>query len=115
MEAQQVEPEILKSRHRVLEAASGVEALRLVRHHEGPLDLLMTDVVLPKLDGQALARRLQASHPSLKVLYMSGFSDEALVENGMLEGSVALIQKPFSPPDLLRRARSVLAAPAVRA
>ncbi len=104
-----------KHGYRVLEAASGVEALRLVRHHEGPLDLLMTDVVLPKLDGQALARRLQASHPSLKVLYMSGFSDEALVENGMLEGSVALIQKPFSPPDLLRRARSVLAAPAVRA
>jgi PAS domain S-box-containing protein len=90
----------------VIEAASGIDALRAIKHHEGPLDLLVADVVLPKMDGRALARQLERERPGLRVLYMSGFSDDA--PSGR---EVPLLQKPFTPPELLRRIRAITASP----
>jgi CheY-like chemotaxis protein len=95
----------------VIEASSGVDALRAMRHHEGPLDLLIADVVLPKMDGRALARQLERERPGLRVLYMSGFSDDALSDHDVFDHEVRLLQKPFTPPELLRQIRTVLAAP----
>ena len=95
----------------VIEATSGVDALRAMKRHEGPLDLLVADVVLPKMDGRALARQLERERPGLRVLYMSGFSDEALSDRDVFDHEVTLIQKPFTPPQLLRQIRTVLASP----
>jgi CheY-like chemotaxis protein len=92
----------------VIAADSAVDALRAVRRHEGPIDVLITNVVLSKMDGHALAERLRCDHPALKVLFVSGFSeDDALPE--AVEGEAdALIQKPFSAPELLGQIRSLL-------
>ena len=80
-----------------------------MKHHEGPLDLLVADVVLPKMDGRALARQLERERPGLRVLYMSGFSDDALSDHDVFDHEVTLLQKPFTPPELLRQIRTVLA------
>lgn len=93
----------------VLEAANGDEALGIAHaRHERPIDLLLTDVVMPYMSGSALAVQLLAHQPSLKVLYMSGYTDSAIVQHGRLQPSVAFIQKPFSPAALARKVRAVL-------
>ncbi|MBW1688001.1 MAG: PAS domain S-box protein [Deltaproteobacteria bacterium] len=95
----------------VIEASSGVDALRAMKRHDGPLDLLVADVVLPKMDGRALARQLERERPGLRVLYMSGFSDDALSDHDVFDHEVTLLQKPFTPPELLRQIRTVLVSP----
>jgi CheY-like chemotaxis protein len=92
----------------VLEASSGPEALRLVAEAGGPPDLLVTDVVLPGMSGRELAEHLLAAHPGLKVLYMSGYTEDAVTRHGILGPSVQFIQKPFTPLALVRKAREVL-------
>jgi CheY-like chemotaxis protein len=90
------------------EAANGREALRLVTEHGGPLDLVLTDVVMPGMSGPELAERLSREQPGLRVLYMSGYADEAIGHHGVLEPGVEFLQKPFTPQDLVQRVREVL-------
>ena len=92
----------------VLEAANGREALRLVSQHPGPLDLMVTDVIMPGMSGPELADRLAREQPALRVLYMSGYADEAIGHHGVLEPGVEFLQKPFTPQDLAQRVREVL-------
>jgi PAS domain S-box-containing protein len=99
-----------KHGYTVIEATSGVEALRAAKRHEGPLDLLVADVVLPKMDARALARQLESERPGLRVLYMSGYSQEALSERDAFDHELTFLQKPFELPELLRRIRGALAA-----
>ncbi|MEW6544324.1 MAG: PAS domain-containing protein [Nitrospirota bacterium] len=95
----------------VLEASDGEQALRLCRERQGPLHLLLADVMLPGMDGLTLAERLTALRPDMKVLYMSGYADDALRRRGALSESNAFLQKPFTPPSLIRKVREVLDAP----
>ena len=92
----------------VLVAASGGDAERVAGQHEGPIHLLMTDVVLPGLNGREVARRLEATRPGIRVLYLSGYTDDAIVHHGVLEPGVAFLQKPFTPAVLARKVREVL-------
>jgi two-component system, cell cycle sensor histidine kinase and response regulator CckA len=94
--------------YRVLLAAGGEEALDLTERHEGTIDLLMTDVVLPGLSGMDLARRLVQRHPALRVLFTSGYPDEDVAREGVFNGSMAYLKKPFTPGTLTRKIREVL-------
>jgi two-component system, cell cycle sensor histidine kinase and response regulator CckA len=96
----------------VLEAADGEEALLLSGQHAGPIALLLTDVVMPRLSGFELARRLRTLRPGLKVLYMSGHTDIADIPPEGLASGAAYIQKPFTPGVLARTVRALLDAPA---
>ncbi|MDP3910650.1 MAG: response regulator [Gemmatimonadales bacterium] len=93
----------------VLEAANGPGALTLVGTLTRPVDLLLTDVVMPGMSGRELADRLCAAQPGLRVLYMSGYADDAIVRHGMLEPGLAYLEKPFRPATLLRKVQDVLA------
>jgi two-component system cell cycle sensor histidine kinase/response regulator CckA len=87
----------------VLEAPNGDTALRLAAKHHGPIQLLVTDVIMPGLSGRQLAGQLAPLRPEMKVLYVSGYADE-------VESGVAYLQKPFAPETLARRVRDVLDA-----
>lgn len=94
----------------VVSASNGEEALRLIDspEHTG-IDLLVSDVVMPGIGGKALAEKLQARLPDLKVLYISGYPDEAVVHHGVLDEGVAYLQKPFSPKAIIQKVQEVLA------
>ena len=92
----------------VLEARDGVEALEVVRHNSHTIHLLLTDVVLPRLSGRDLAAQLTTLRPEVKVLYMSGYTDHAILQNGALEPGLAFLQKPFSLSALATKIRKVL-------
>jgi PAS domain S-box-containing protein len=92
----------------VLEAGRGTEALHAWEGHHGPIHLLLTDVVMPEMGGPELAERLTAVRPDLKVLYLSGYTDDAVVRHGVLRAEADFLQKPFSPVALARRVREVL-------
>jgi PAS domain S-box-containing protein len=99
----------------VLEAPNGEAALRLAQHHDGPIHLLLTDVVMPLLSGRQLAEQLARARPGVKVLYTSGYTDDSVVRHGVLEAGTAYLQKPFSPESLARKVREVLDASESRA
>jgi CheY-like chemotaxis protein len=92
----------------VLEAADGAEALHVVQRHEGPIDLLLSDVILPGMSGPELARSLVEMRPRLKVLYMSGHDEASIVHRELLESGLAILQKPFASDVLLRKLRDLL-------
>ena len=92
----------------VLAAAGGEEALRLAGVHSGPIHLLLTDVVMPSMSGRAVAEELVRERPTLDVLYMSGYTGDALGHHGVLEAGTHFLAKPFTPSDLTRRVREVL-------
>jgi two-component system, cell cycle sensor histidine kinase and response regulator CckA len=92
----------------VLEAANGEEALALAGSHQGPLDLLLSDVVMPRMGGPELAQVLLRDRPALKVLYMSGYTEHPMVRRGVVDSGVAFLQKPFTPSILITRVREVL-------
>jgi len=95
----------------VLEAAAGEEALAVAAAHGGEIHLLVTDVVMPGVGGRELARRLSVVRPRTRVLYLSGYSDDAVVRHGMLDPGTFFLQKPFTPAVLLRKVREVLDTP----
>ncbi|MFT3837048.1 MAG: ATP-binding protein [Myxococcaceae bacterium] len=94
----------------VLESAGPGDALLVSQQFGSTVHLLLTDVVMPRMSGGALAKQLTASRPEMKVLFMSGYTDDAIVQQGVLEGTAAFIQKPLLPAALLRRVREVLDA-----
>jgi two-component system, cell cycle sensor histidine kinase and response regulator CckA len=94
----------------VLAAPSPAEAIALADHHPGPIDLLLTDMVMPGMNGRALAETLLARRPELKVLFMSAYPGEWLVEHGHLEPGVATLGKPFTSEILLRQIGEILGA-----
>ncbi len=96
----------------LLEAKDGREALRLAARHSDPIDLLLTDVVMPGLNGRVLSEQLAQTQPDLKTLFMSGYTDETIVHHGVLIPDMAFLPKPFSFMALAHKVRAVLDAPA---
>src|SRR5581483_12281704 len=93
-----------------LEAADGREAVRVAEQHPGRIDLVVSDVVMPYLGGRQLVEQLEALRPGLKVLLLSGYTDDAVVRHGVREAEYAFLQKPFTPTALARKVREVLNA-----
>ena len=94
----------------LLVAADGQEALRLADGHKGPIHLLLTDIVMPNLGGRQLAERVVSARHATKVLYLSGYTDDAIVHHGVLEPGIAFLEKPFTPQGLARKVRELLDA-----
>jgi CheY-like chemotaxis protein len=94
----------------VIAAEGGEEALTLANAHDGVIHLLLTDVVMPGMSGRDLAKYLAPVRPETKVLYLSGYTDDAIVQHGVLEPGIAFLQKPFTPRALVRKLREVLDA-----
>jgi len=107
----QLVAEILeRSGYTVLRAGDGPSALELLRRHRGPVDLLVTDVVMPGMSGREVAQAVTSMRPETQVLYTSGYTDSAIDQHGVLEEGLAFLQKPFSPNDLARKVRGLLDA-----
>ena len=104
-----------ESGYRVLEAFDGIEALRVAESHRGPIHLLLTDVVMPRLGGPELVEQLGSLRPDLKVLYMSGYTDQADVARGVAGDEAGFLQKPFTQELLALKVRSLLDAAAIGA
>lgn len=96
----------------VLAAEDGEAALRVAAEYPGPIDLAVVDVVMPRMTGEAVTRRLAALRPALKVLYVSGYTDQEVCGLGLRPGSPNFLQKPFTVEALARKVREVLDAPA---
>jgi two-component system, cell cycle sensor histidine kinase and response regulator CckA len=99
---------LVSSGYNVLTAGDGKEALRLFDLHKGHIDMLLTDIIMPGMGGRDLADQMKQTRPDLKVLYMSGYTDDAIVRHGMLEKGLSFIQKPFASGNLKKKVREVL-------
>ena len=97
-----------KAGYTVLAAADGEQALLASRQHTDNIDLLLTDLVMPRMGGRLLAERLASLRPALKILYMSGYTDDAIVHRGVLDAATQFLAKPFSEAELTRKVRAVL-------
>jgi len=97
-----------RSGYTVLEAPTGRDALIIASKRQTPIHLLLTDVVMPEMSGSELAEQFAEFRPASKVLYMSGYTDDAIVRHGILRPGIAYLQKPFSPDALARKVREVL-------
>jgi CheY-like chemotaxis protein len=100
-----------RSGYTVLEAASPVAALDIVGRTPGTIDLLLTDVIMPVMDGAELQRRILRIRPDIKTVFMSGYASHVMGEHGVLDDGVCFVQKPFSVADLTRKVREVLDRP----
>jgi two-component system, cell cycle sensor histidine kinase and response regulator CckA len=104
--------EVLKERgYTVLEARSGADALDVTQRYHGPIHRLLTDVVMPELDGRELASRLGRARPDMRVLYMSGYAADAIVHQGVLGDAEAFLSKPLRADVLLSKVRELLDTP----
>jgi CheY-like chemotaxis protein len=99
-----------KQGYRVIEAADGAVAMQIAVAHEGIIHLLLTDVIMPGMNGRELAQRISEIRPNVKILYMSGYTENVIGHNGTLEAGVRLLQKPFNLRDLKSKVREVLDA-----
>jgi two-component system, cell cycle sensor histidine kinase and response regulator CckA len=97
--------------YRVIEAVDGEDAMELAEQTDGPIHLLLTDLVMPGMGGEELARRLGGRRPRMKILFMSGYSVQAVTSGGALLPGAGFIAKPFSAIDLVDRVRETLAGP----
>jgi CheY-like chemotaxis protein len=104
---------LVRNGYRVLGAADGAAAIELVRQYEGPIDLVLSDVVMPHMLGDEVAQRVSGLRPGIRVLYMSGYAQPVLGGQGLLEAGVMLIEKPFSEKALLTKVREVLDGPSL--
>ena len=95
----------------VLEAADGAQALQVATDHPGPIDLLLTDVVMPVMGGAELAHRIRDARPEIRVLFMTAYSADAVASHGVLAPQSSLLQKPFTVQELVGRVRAVLEEP----
>jgi DNA-binding NtrC family response regulator len=95
----------------VLLASAGDQALEIAARHRGHVDLLLTDVLMPGLNGRLLSERLTATRPETRVLYMSGYSDDEILRLGVKKAAAHFIQKPFSVDTLVHKIRQTLAQP----
>ena len=110
------EPNLLRLTHQyllhqgytVLGAVDGTSAMQVARSHPGTIHLLLTDVIMPGMNGHELAQQLLKLRPSVKVVYMSGYTENAIGHNGMLDQGITLLQKPFTLPALKEKVRAVL-------
>jgi two-component system, cell cycle sensor histidine kinase and response regulator CckA len=94
----------------VLPASNGKHALEVLAAHEGAIDLLLTDVVMPQMGGRRLAERMKDVRPATRILYMSGYTDDSIIRHGVLEETAAFMEKPYSPETLARKVREILDA-----
>ena len=99
-----------KRGYRVLAAGTPLEALRVAEAQPGSIDLLVTDVIMPEMDGNSLFRKMSQIRPGLRCLFMSGHTDEALAQRGILDAGVHFIQKPFTMQDMEVRVQETLQA-----
>jgi CheY-like chemotaxis protein len=97
------------SGYTVLEARDGIEAMEIAQRYEGRIHMLLTDVVMPRMGGRELAARFAALRAGARVIFLSGYTDDAIVRHGVLEAGVEFLQKPFRAADLVQRINSLLA------
>jgi CheY-like chemotaxis protein len=98
--------------YEVLSAVNGQDGLRVAREHKGaPIRLVVTDVIMPLMGGKVMAEWLKTTHPDLKVLFTSGYTDDAIVQQGVLDAGVEFLAKPYTPATLARKVRELLDAP----
>jgi hypothetical protein len=99
---------LTKQGYDVIAASSPAEAIELAQRYDKPIHLLLTDVVMPGMSGRELASRIRAVRSDIRVLYMSGYTENAVVHHGILDPNVVLLQKPFGEEMLSRKIRDVL-------
>lgn len=99
-----------RSGYTVLVARNGVEALKVAELHQQPIHLLITDMVMPTMNGRQLVARMRPSRPYMRTLYLSGYTDTAVVREGLLDGGEHFLQKPFTTETLTRKVREILDA-----
>jgi CheY-like chemotaxis protein len=107
--------DVLKAQgYEVLSAANGQDALHAAREHRGaPIELVFTDVIMPQMSGKVMAEWLKTTYPDLKILFTSGYTDDAIAHHGVLEAGVEFLPKPYLPATLVHKVREMLdAAPA---
>jgi DNA-binding NtrC family response regulator len=101
---------LARSGYTVLEASDGEDGLRVSREHRGPIHLMVTDVVMPRMGGPKLAERLSDERPDMKVLFVSGYAENTVMQHGTIDVATRFLQKPFSLKTLARKVREVLEA-----
>jgi DNA-binding NtrC family response regulator len=97
-----------RSGYAVLDASNGHEAIDIVSARGSAIHLLVTDVVMPRMSGRELAENVRSISPGIRLLYVSGYTDDAVFRHGMTEGEINFIQKPFRSMDFLRKVREIL-------